>query len=70
MINREEIWQVVDQYKPKKIAVGSIGSHSALDNSIPMLGVKRDAKNHTRDSSRASTSKENSSRAVSTTRLC
>jgi 5-formaminoimidazole-4-carboxamide-1-(beta)-D-ribofuranosyl 5'-monophosphate synthetase len=31
MINREEIWQVVDQYKPKKIAVGSIGSHSALD---------------------------------------
>ena len=31
MIEREEIWRVIDGYNKKKIAVGSIGSHSALD---------------------------------------
>lgn len=31
MIDREEIWRIADKYNKKKIAVGSIGSHSALD---------------------------------------
>lgn len=31
MITREQVWKVLESYNPKKIIIGTLGSHSALD---------------------------------------
>jgi len=31
MINREQVWRIIEGYNAKKITVGTLGSHSALD---------------------------------------